>query len=89
MYRPEGNVMPAYSTWQPVEVKIQPIASADQSATRRLVDPRGDFVRGNPIASTLLGVIGGPSVLFLRGRINRRRGVHWLKESAGSVGLDQ
>jgi hypothetical protein len=59
--------MPAYSTWQPVEVKIQPIASADQSATRRLVDPRGDLMRGNPIASTLLGVRGGPSNPFLEG----------------------
>jgi hypothetical protein len=67
MYRPEGRVMPAYSTWQPVEVKIQPVASADQSATRRLVDPRGDLVRGNPIASTLLGIIGGPSDTVLEG----------------------
>src|SRR5262249_25782822 len=67
IYRPEGNVMPAYSTWQPTEGKIQPIASADQSATRRLVDPRGDPIRGNPIVSTLLGVFGGPSTPFLEG----------------------
>jgi hypothetical protein len=53
--------MPAYSTWQPTEGKIVPIASADQTATRRLVDPRGDLVRGKPIVSALLGVCGGPS----------------------------
>lgn len=52
--------MPAYSTWQPTEGKIPPTASADQSATRRLVAPRGDPMRGNPIASTLLGIFGGP-----------------------------
>ena len=67
MYRPEGKVMPAYSTWQPTEGKIQPVASAVQSATRRLVDPRGELMRGNPIASTLLGVFGGPSDPFLEG----------------------
>ena len=67
MYLPEGNVMPAYSTWQPTEGKIQPVASADQSATRRLVDPRGDLLRGKPIVSTLLGVFGGPSDRFLEG----------------------
>src|SRR5262249_41614493 len=61
MYLPDGNVMPAYSTWQPTEGKIPPTASADQSATRRLVAPRGDPMRGNPIASTLLGIFGGPS----------------------------
>ena len=60
MYLPEGNVMPAYSTWQPTEGKIPPTASADQSATRRFVDPRGDLIWGNPIVSTLLGVLGGP-----------------------------
>jgi hypothetical protein len=59
--------MPAYSTWQPTEGKIQPVASAVQSATRRLVDPRGDLMRGNPIASTLLGVFGGPSDPFREG----------------------
>src|SRR2546423_819694 len=53
--------MPAYSTWQPTEGRIPPMASADHSATRRLVDPRGDSLRGNPIVSTLLGVFGGPS----------------------------
>src|SRR5271163_143842 len=67
MYLPEGKVMPAYSTWQPTEGKIQPVASAVQSATRRLVDPRGDLMRGNPIASTLLGVFGGPSDPFHEG----------------------
>ena len=67
MYLPEGNVMPAYSTWQPTEGKIPPTASADQSATRRLVAPRGDPMRGNPIASTLLGVFDGPSDPFLKG----------------------
>ena len=67
MYLPEGNVMPAYSTWQPIEGKIQPVASADNSATRRLVDPRGDLLRGKPIVSTLLGVFGGPSDPFLEG----------------------
>ena len=67
MYLPEGKVMPAYSTWQPIEGKIQPVASADQSATRRLVDPRGDLLRGKPIVSTLLGVFGGPSDRFLEG----------------------
>jgi hypothetical protein len=53
--------MPAYSTWQPTVDKIPPIASADQSATCRLVDPRGDLMRGQPIVSTLLGIFGGPS----------------------------
>jgi len=53
--------MPAYSTWQPTEGKMPPIASADQKATRRLVDPRGDLMRGKRIVSTLLGVFGGPS----------------------------
>src|SRR5947209_16601309 len=67
MYLPDGNVMPAYSTWQPTEGKIPPTASADHSATRRLVAPRGDLMRGNPIASTLLGVSGGPSDPFLEG----------------------
>jgi hypothetical protein len=67
MYRPEGKVMPAYSTWQPTEGKIQPVASAVQSATRRLVDPRGELMRGNPIASTLLGVFDGPSDPFREG----------------------
>jgi hypothetical protein len=61
MYRPEGNVMPAYSTWQPTDGKIQPVASADHNATRRLVVPRGVSLRGDPIASTLLGIFGGPS----------------------------
>jgi hypothetical protein len=61
--------MPAYSTWQPIEGKIQPIASAVQSATRRFVDTRGDLMRGNPIASTLLGVFGGPSDPFHEGGI--------------------
>ncbi|MGA8349324.1 MAG: hypothetical protein WBQ29_07220 [Isosphaeraceae bacterium] len=67
MYLPEGKVMPAYSTWQPTEGKTPPTASADQSATRRLVAPRGDPMRGNPIASTLLGVFDGPSGPFLKG----------------------
>ena len=69
MYRPDGKVMPAYSTWQPAKGKIQPVASAVKSATRRLVDPRGELMRGNPIASTLLGVFGGPSDPFLEGAI--------------------
>src|SRR4051794_30774033 len=69
MYLPEGSVMPAYSTWQPTEGKIPPTASADQRATRRLVAPRGVLMRGNPIASTLLGVFGGPSNPFLEGGI--------------------
>src|SRR3974377_2049713 len=69
MYLPEGSVMPAYSTWQPTEGKIPPTASADQSATRRLVAPRGDPMRGNPIASTLLGIFGGPSGPFLEGGV--------------------
>jgi hypothetical protein len=59
--------MPAYSTWQPTEGKIEPIARADQSAARRLVDRRGDLIRSNPIASTLLGVLGGPSDPSLEG----------------------
>src|SRR3954470_882782 len=67
MYLPDGNVMPAYSTWQPTEGKIPPTASADQSATRRLVAARGDLMRGNPNASTPLGVSGGPSDPFLEG----------------------
>jgi hypothetical protein len=67
MYLPEGKVMPAYSTWQPTEGKIPPTASADQSATRRLVASRGDPMRGNPIASTLLVVFDGPSDPFLKG----------------------
>src|ERR1017187_333979 len=67
MYRPEGKVSPSYSTWQPTEGKIEPIANADQSATRRLVDPRGDLIRGKTIASTLLGVSGAPSHSIPRG----------------------
>jgi len=67
MYRPEGSVMPAYSTWQPTEAMIQPKASADQSAARRLVDSRGDLMRGSPIVSTLLGISGGPSDPFFEG----------------------
>ena len=67
MYRPEGNVMPPYSTWQPTEGRITPMASADHCAMRRLVDPRGDLLRGNPIVSTLLGVFGGPSVPSFEG----------------------
>jgi single-strand DNA-binding protein len=59
--------MPAYSTWHPTEGRITPMASADHCATRRLVDPRGDLLRGNPIVSTLLGVFGGPSVLSFEG----------------------
>jgi hypothetical protein len=59
MYRPEGKVMPAYSTWQPTEAMIQPKPSADQSAARRVVDMRGDLMRG-PIVFTLLGILGGP-----------------------------
>src|SRR5579883_3367725 len=61
--------MPAYSTWQPTEGSIPPMASADQNATRRLVDPRGDSLRGNPIVSTLLGFIGGPSNPSVEGGI--------------------
>jgi hypothetical protein len=61
MYRPEGSVMPPYSTWQPTEGRITPRASADQRAKCRLLDPRGVLLRGNPIVSTLLGEIGGPS----------------------------
>jgi hypothetical protein len=61
MYRPVGNVIPAYSTWQPTDDRNEPIAKADHSAMRRLVDPRGDLIRGKNIASTLLGVSGGPS----------------------------
>jgi hypothetical protein len=67
MYRPEGNVIPAYSTWQPTDGRIEPIAKADHSATRRLVDPRGDLIRGKTIASTLLGVSGGRSHPRYRG----------------------
>src|SRR5438309_1772628 len=69
IYRPEGNVMPAYSTWQPTEGRIPPRASADHSATRRLVDPRGDSLRGNPIVSTVLGIFGGPSNPCIEGAI--------------------
>ncbi len=50
--------MPAYSTWQPTEGNTKPIASADQSAARRRVAPRGELMPGNPIASTLLDVLG-------------------------------
>ena len=74
MYLPEGKVMPAYSTWQPIEGKIQPVASADQSATRRLVDPRGDLIRGKTIASTLLGV-SGVSPSFSREPDRRRESI--------------
>jgi hypothetical protein len=68
MYLPEGSVIPAYSTWQPTEGKIQPKDSADQSATRRPVDLRGDLFWGNSIVSALLGISGGPSDPFSRGR---------------------
>jgi hypothetical protein len=59
MYRPVGKVMPAYSTWQPTEARIQPKPSADQSALRRL-DFRGELLRG-PIIFSLLGTFGGSS----------------------------
>src|SRR5208337_2311245 len=76
MYLPEGKVMPAYSTWQPTEGKIPPTASADQSATRRLVAPRGDPMRGNPIASTLLASSTVP--LTHSWRELDRRGESWF-----------
>jgi hypothetical protein len=69
MYRPDGSVIPPYSTWQPTEGKITPMATADHRATRRLVDPRGVLLRGNPIVSTLLGEIGGPSRPSIEGRL--------------------
>src|SRR5260370_34939862 len=34
MYLPDGSVMPAYSTWQPVDGSIQPSANADQTPRR-------------------------------------------------------
>jgi hypothetical protein len=66
MYLPEGNVMPRIPPATD-QGNIQPVASADQIATLRLVDPRGDLLRGKPIVSTLLGVFGGPSDRFLEG----------------------
>src|SRR4051812_48153495 len=66
MYLPEGNVMPAYSTWQPTEGKIPPTASADQSATRRLVTPRGDLMRGNPMLPPSLASSAVPRTHSLR-----------------------
>src|SRR5262249_37139720 len=68
MYRPDGSVIPPYSTWQPTEGRITPKASADHRATCRLLDPRGVLLRGNPIVSTLLGEIGGPSRSSIEGR---------------------
>ena len=74
---PMAMSCPPYSTWQPTEGRITPMASADHCATRRLVDPRGDLLRGNPIVSTLLGVFGGPlGTVPSREVIYRRRGVH-------------
>jgi hypothetical protein len=73
MYRPEGNVIPAYSTWQPTDDRIEPIAKADHSATCRIVDPRGELIRGKTIASTLLGVSGGRSHPHYSREPNRRR----------------
>ena len=68
MYLPEGKVMPAYSTWQPADGKTPPTAQhRARVPTRRLVAPRGDPMRGDPIASTLLGVFDGPSGPFLKG----------------------
>jgi hypothetical protein len=55
MYLPEGNVIPAYSTWQPVDGSSPPMARADQSAQRRPLRQRGELSRGDDIASTLLG----------------------------------
>jgi hypothetical protein len=64
MYRPEGNVIPAYSTWQPTDGRIEPIANADQSAARRMLDPRGDLIRGKTIATTSLASPAVPLALF-------------------------
>jgi hypothetical protein len=55
MYLPEGNVIPAYSTWQPTDGSSPPMARADQSAKRRPLKQRGELSRGDDIASTLLG----------------------------------
>jgi hypothetical protein len=41
MYLPEGKVMPAYSTWQPVVAVIPPITSAAQAARVRPRAGRG------------------------------------------------
>jgi hypothetical protein len=86
MYLPEGNVMPAYSTWQPTEGKIPPTASADQSATRRRVAPRGDPMRGNPIASTLLGFFGGRSDRFFE-RVGPPWGIQFLPAQPDQVSI--
>jgi hypothetical protein len=55
MYLPDGSVMPAYSTWQPVIGKIQPSASAVQAARRRPLGRDREPMRGDFIVSTLLG----------------------------------
>src|SRR4051794_35201091 len=60
MYLPEGKVMPAYSTWQPIDGMIQPIVSPAQTARRRweleLRNHRGVPVREEAMGSTLLEV---------------------------------
>jgi hypothetical protein len=87
MYRPEGNVIPAYSTWQPTDGRIEPIANADHSAARRIVDPRGDLIRGKTIATTLLGVSGGPSrPLYVEGT-EPPSGVHSWSRPPEPAGL--
>src|SRR5258707_8174750 len=62
MYLPDGKVMPAYSTWQPVDGSSQPIDSPAQSARRRSErrSRRGVPVREEAMGSTLLsGASGG------------------------------
>jgi hypothetical protein len=55
MYLPEGNVMPAYSTWQPTEGKTTPASTAAQTVYRQPRDRRGDPMREDHIVCHLLG----------------------------------
>ena len=68
MYLPEGNVMPAYSTWQPTEGKTEAASSAAQAAQHRPWDRRGDLWREDHIVGNLLGKLR-------RSILVRRRGV--------------
>src|SRR5689334_10084952 len=65
MYLPEGNVMPAYSTWQPTAGRIPTTANPVQRAIFRPRARRDDLGRGVCIMGTLLGSVwttrrGGP-----------------------------
>src|SRR6185312_13253577 len=53
MYLPEGRVIPAYSTWHPVDVSSQPNTSPELRARRRPIPARELLSRGETIVSLL------------------------------------